>query len=237
MEAAKSGTLPKAQEACTNGANVECKDKEGNTALSLAVTNGYRLLIDWLINEKGANVNTKNNVSSHVPGHGKQFQRKRLGSSAVPQPPGRQSRLIARRHKSSVPGGTALLSATMACPHFHALFSRPKSPLFCDRQDGCTPLMYAASVGHIDILKFLMEKGCDLEAKNEDGFTALHWAAYVGNLDSCKTLIEKGANLKAKNSEGKKPADLAETQEVKKFIKDAIEKQKKAGDGEAPPAQ
>jgi ankyrin repeat protein len=97
--------------------------------------------------------------------------------------------------------------------------------------------MYAASVGHIDILKFLMEKGCDLEAKNEDGFTALHWAAYVGNLDSCKTLIEKGANLKAKNSEGKKPADLAETQEVKKFIKDAIEKQKKAGEAEAPPAQ
>ena len=47
-------------------------------------------------------------------------------------------------------------------------------------QDGCTPLMYAASVGHIDILKFLMEKGVLLEEKNEDGFTALHWAAYVG---------------------------------------------------------
>ena len=40
--------------------------------------------------------------------------------------------------------------------------------------------MYAASVGHIDILKFLMEKGVLLEEKNEDGFTALHWAAYVG---------------------------------------------------------
>lgn len=63
LDAAKTGTLPKAQEAVTNGANIECKDKEGNTALSLAVTNGYRLLIDWLINEKGANINTKNNVS------------------------------------------------------------------------------------------------------------------------------------------------------------------------------
>lgn len=96
--------------------------------------------------------------------------------------------------------------------------------------------MYAASVGHIDILKFLMEKGCDLELKNEDGFTALHWAAYVGNLDSVKTLIDKGADMKAKNSEGKKPADLAETQEVKKFIKDAITKKGKEG-ADAPPAQ
>lgn len=155
LDAAKSGVLPKAQEAVTLGAGIEGKDKEGNTALSLAVTNGYRLIIDWLINEKGANVNTKNN-------------------------------------------------------------------------DGCTPLMYAASVGHIDILKFLIEKSADLELKNEDGFTALHWAAYVGNLDSVKTLVEKGANLRAKNSENKRPADLAETHEVKRFIKDAIEKKKKA---------
>ncbi len=63
LDAAKSGVLPKAQEAVTLGASIEGKDKEGNTALSLAVTNGYRLIIDWLINEKGANVNTKNNVS------------------------------------------------------------------------------------------------------------------------------------------------------------------------------
>ena len=97
--------------------------------------------------------------------------------------------------------------------------------------------MYAASVGHIDILKFLIEKSADLEQKNEDGFTALHWAAYVGNLDSVKTLVEKGADLRSKNSEGKKPADLAETQEVKRFIKDAIDKKKKSDAANGPAGQ
>ena len=38
-------------------------------------------------------------------------------------------------------------------------------PLFS--QTGCTPLMYAASVGHIDILNWLVEQGADLEKQNE----------------------------------------------------------------------
>ena len=36
LDAAKSGQLPKAQEAVALGANIEAKDREGNTALSLA---------------------------------------------------------------------------------------------------------------------------------------------------------------------------------------------------------
>jgi ankyrin repeat protein len=36
-------------------------------------------------------------------------------------------------------------------------------------QEGNTPLMYAASVGHSDIIVFLAEKGAKLEEKNEVG--------------------------------------------------------------------
>lgn len=212
LDAAKSGVLPKAQEAVTLGANIEGKDKEGNTALSLAVTNGYRLIIDWLINENGANVNTKNNVSS-------------LGSNLV--------LFVDHSNRILMISCIGVSTSCSFCSSILSIF------LSTTMQDGCTPLMYAASVGHIDILKFLIEKTADLELKNEDGFTAMHWAAYVGNLDSVKTLVEKGADLRAKNSEGKRPADLAETQEVKRFIKDAIDKKKKAEEAEkaAPPAQ
>ena len=147
LKAIKIGNFQLAQEFVELGADVEARDKEGNCALSLAVTNGNRVIVDWLVKQKKVKLNSKNN-------------------------------------------------------------------------DGCTPLMYAASVGHLDILKYLIENGCPLEDENIDKFTALHWAAYIGNKDTVKTLLHFGANTKALNVDGKRPIDLAETSEVKSLLTD-----------------
>jgi ankyrin repeat protein len=43
------------------------------------------------------------------------------------------------------------------------------------QQEGNTPLMYAASVGHSDIMVFLAEKGVKLEDKNEVCRFSVKW--------------------------------------------------------------
>ena len=50
-----------------------------------------------------------------------------------------------------------------------------------------------------DVVKFLVEKGADVNAKNIRGNTALMWASRMGNLEVAKLLLEKGADINAKN--------------------------------------
>jgi ankyrin repeat protein len=58
--------------------------------------------------------------------------------------------------------------------------------------DGDTALNLAALYGHLDCVKLLLEKGCQLDAANEeDGSTALHNAAAGGFLEMVQLLLEK----------------------------------------------
>ena len=71
-----------------------------------------------------------------------------------------------------------------------------------------TPLHYAAEFGHIKVTKFLIEKGANIEVKNEDGNTPLHEAVDGGHFEVVKYLIEKGAQLDAKNNTNDTPCDM-----------------------------
>lgn len=61
---------------------------------------------------------------------------------------------------------------------------------------GKTPLHIAAKRGLLDIAKFLLDKGADIDAQeNKFGRAPLHLAAAKGHLDIVKYLIEKGADV------------------------------------------
>jgi len=49
----------------------------------------------------------------------------------------------------------------------------------------------------------LIEKGADIEAKDDDGWTPLHHASHHGHTDTEKMSIENGANLFVKDEEEK----------------------------------
>jgi ankyrin repeat protein len=53
---------------------------------------------------------------------------------------------------------------------------------------GYTPLHYAAE-GHIDVAKFLLANGADINAMNRRGETALHVAAGAGSKDVVALLL------------------------------------------------
>ncbi|MCG8340467.1 MAG: ankyrin repeat domain-containing protein [Cytophagales bacterium] len=63
--------------------------------------------------------------------------------------------------------------------------------------NGATPLHWAAFNGHLEVVRLLIDKGADKEAKHI-GQTSLHWAVIRNHLEVVRLLIDKGANIEAK---------------------------------------
>jgi len=59
------------------------------------------------------------------------------------------------------------------------------------------PLHRAAGGNHLEVCKYLVEKGAVVDQTDKSGRTALHWAAISGHKDAAEFLLEKGANILA----------------------------------------
>ncbi|CAL1290689.1 unnamed protein product [Larinioides sclopetarius] len=60
---------------------------------------------------------------------------------------------------------------------------------------GATPLHIAAHVGAAEVVKFLLKKKANIDARAVGGSTPLHLAAHSGHVNVVKLLIENGANV------------------------------------------
>lgn len=93
-----------------------------------------------------------------------------------------------------------------------------------------TILMYAVWVGNAEAVKYLIEKGADVNAKDTGGATALHLAAWKGHTSIALYLLEKGASGSAMSKEGMTPLDIAimrENHEIGAAIEKAAPRLKK----------
>ncbi|GKU10748.1 unnamed protein product, partial [Fusarium langsethiae] len=63
-----------------------------------------------------------------------------------------------------------------------------------------TDLMIASYYGHHVIVKLLLDKDAEIDAKDENGRTPLSWAARNGHDAVVKLLLDKGAEIDAKDS-------------------------------------
>ena len=76
-------------------------------------------------------------------------------------------------------------------------------------QCGFTMLHHAAKENRPDIIEFLVNSGCDIDAGDDEGQTPLHKAAMFANVESVKHLLEKGADANKVDNSGHMPLHTA----------------------------
>ncbi|KAG7820249.1 hypothetical protein KL928_001686 [Ogataea angusta] len=77
--------------------------------------------------------------------------------------------------------------------------------------NGYTPMHAAASYGNLDLLRYLVSQGGDINIQDSDGDTPLH---HVETLKAARFLIEElKADIKIKNKDGLTPAKYQEEED------------------------
>ena len=63
-------------------------------------------------------------------------------------------------------------------------------------------LLIAASNGHLEIVKWLLQNGCSTDERNDNGDTCILVAAENGQLETVKWLVQNGCSLEEENDDG-----------------------------------
>ena len=86
-----------------------------------------------------------------------------------------------------------------------ALFIIPTYLLASQSQNLESVLLEAASAGNTDMVRSFLDKGANIESKNEVGATPLIFASAKGQKEVVALLLDRGANVNAKTSTGITP--------------------------------
>ena len=74
---------------------------------------------------------------------------------------------------------------------------------------GWTALHYAATNGHLTLIRFLLEQNAYIDAEAPSGTTPLMMAAHYGTPETVKLLLDEGADPMLKNLQGLTAIDFA----------------------------
>ena len=97
-----------------------------------------------------------------------------------------------------------------------------RTPPYGNVPPGLTALMGAAAENHIEIVKFLISQGADVNLADEGGGTALIYAVWKGYKDIVAILLENDADVYAKTKDGRTPLSIAKKSghtEIEKMLK------------------
>jgi ankyrin repeat protein len=205
------------------GADIDAKDQGGSTALALAADYGHRdvarLLLDRgadpvagglsgesalteaaglgyatkvaLVLERGGDLSTKNEALFAMGESG----------PAVIQVQAAPTRQVQEQPNQVLPDIDIARTVGLLLDHGANVESR--------NYDEATPLMWAAEHGSTEVVRALLGRGADVEARDKYGGTALIRAAcecaiidMPETLESMRLLLEKGANVNARDTDG-----------------------------------
>ncbi|XP_071055582.1 protein TANC2 isoform X2 [Onthophagus taurus] len=179
----------------------ECDSLIGETALTIAATNGYPNVVSALVN-RGANVLVTN--KKDVPPI---LLAVKEGHWAVVE--------LLLQHSSSpeICDGNARSGLALAASEGHTsimeLFINRGASLEKPDKDGLTPLSWACLRGKLQAAQCLLDRGANLNHTDKTGRTPLDLAAFQGNPSVVQFLIEKGAIIEHVDKNGMRPLDRA----------------------------
>lgn len=91
------------------------------------------------------------------------------------------------------------------------------------RNTGASLLMCVIRAGFTDLVRLLIDKGVDIEAKSSEGETALMDAAYEGNIEVVQMLLEAGADPNRRSRSGWTAMDWAASREHEHILRTLME--------------
>jgi ankyrin repeat protein/beta-lactamase regulating signal transducer with metallopeptidase domain len=215
-QAVAVGDLERIRSLIASGANVNARDSMENTPLLLAIKMGRLSIVEMLISA-GADVNAKD-AQGKVPLYlakekGYAELEKILIKAAQKQRKTREESSGLSIHKAARAGDQEKVKE----------FLDQRININVKDNDGRTPLHCASIEGRMELVRFLISKGADVDAKEDQGsfpqyMTPLHRAALRGHREVAAILIANGAYVNAENRRGGTPLHLAALQGHKAVV-------------------
>ena len=229
--AAMMGHTAAAELLLQHGADINGRNRDGNTALHLAVFLGHAETAELLINN-GADVNTKNGDGAApidllgVPWEMTRFMTDMFGikleQEQVETGRAKIAEMLNVKLASESQVGTNDIWAAAFTGNTEALKQALADGADVNArnlQSGATLLITAAVAGHTKAVATLLEQGADINARDRDGGTALHAAAFFGHAETVKLLLKKGADTTLQNNDGATPLDTTKVDwELTQFV-------------------
>ena len=224
--AAMMGQTAAAELLLAHGADIKGRNRDGNTALHLAVFLGRAETAELLL-KNGSDVNAKNDDGAtpvDILGVPWEMTRLLLGPMGIAL---EQEQLEAGRAKiremfsadakigaaispNSKDNSTDLWAAarTGNLQAIKRYIEEGKDINALDNGFRLSAMSWGALHGQTEVVQLLIENGVDVNIKSGDGATSLHSAAFLGRVDVAKLLLENGADVKARNNDGATPVDV-----------------------------
>ncbi|XP_056142602.1 B-cell lymphoma 3 protein homolog [Lampris incognitus] len=99
-----------------------------------------------------------------------------------------------------------------------------------DNKSGQSPVMHAVESNNIDMVRFLIENGCDVNSQAYSGNTALHSACGRGQVDTVRVLLKSGADSSLKNYHNDTPIMVAKDKKITDVLRGKVFKQTRSQD-------
>lgn len=199
--AAKGGHLETVEFLLGLGVDIDVKDEENRTPLTLAVNGNYGKVAIALV-KAGADPNTevidKDGESRNIVFNSLLVENVELAKALLEKG---ADYSFADEKKVSV-----LLQASHRgfTDIVELILKRKPSKEYLDSasEEGVSPLVAAASEGHIEVVERLIKGGADVNFKDQDGTSAVMSAAARGHVKAVKLLIDAKARLNDQNKDG-----------------------------------
>ncbi|XP_042893803.1 myotrophin-like isoform X2 [Penaeus chinensis] len=85
--------------------------------------------------------------------------------------------------------------------------------------EGRPPLCLASDYGQLDVIKYLLDKGANVDSTDKHGISALLAAIWEGHTQCVKVLLEAGASKTGTAPDGTSYLDAAEKDEIKALLR------------------
>ncbi len=246
--AAMKGDLELAKLLLAGGASVDVRNKDGATPLLGAAFLGRIEVLEFLL-DQGADPEAKSAAgdtalgATQIPWETTEFIANLLQiqveRAAVEDGRKSCSELLSVARSTGSPA--ARLFAAIAAGSVKAVEQSLAEGARLEDMDpakGWTPLTMAVFLGHEDIARLLLEKGAQVDARNQDKSTALHGAALLDRVPLVELLIGRGAKVDAVNDRGSTPlhaaAFLGRAKTVERLLREKADRRIRDGAGRTP---